>query len=155
GARAGAVGLAGAREDGKVEAGRVGRLRQHGNVAPAVRRPLLRDGQDSGGPAGLAHEPCPRGLVGRRQPCRVVGRAKVATEVLARSARAFASEVLGRGREPHVLLERHSLREPLGVHHFTGSLCSPKTFFIAWAISPSVPYALTASMMSGMTYIEP
>src|SRR5213593_3713403 len=80
---------------------------------------------------------------------------KVATEVLARSARALPSEVLGRGREPHVLLERHSLREPLGAHHFTGSLCSPKTFFIAWAISPNVAYALTASMMAGMRLVEP
>src|SRR5437773_594264 len=62
---------------------------------------------------------------------------------------------VARGREPHVLLERHSLREPLGAHHFTGSLCSPKTFFIAWAISPSVAYALTASMMAGMRLVEP
>src|SRR5262249_3357223 len=144
-----------AREEAKVETDRVGQLRQHGNVAPAVRRPLLRDGQHSGGPARLGHEPGPRSLVGRRQPRRLVGRAKVATEVLARSARALATEVLGCGHEPHVLLERHPPREPLGIHHFTGSLCSPKTFFIAWAISPRVAYALTASMMAGMRLVEP
>ncbi len=57
-----------------------------------------------------------------------------------------------RADEPHVLIERHPLREPLRVHHFSGSLCSPKTSFNVEAISPSVAYARpesTACVASG------
>src|SRR5262245_1653527 len=154
-ARAAAAGLAVPREDAEVEPRRVGQARDHGDVAAAVRRPLLRDRQHLGGPAGLGHEPLPCRLVSGRQPCRVVRRAQILAVVPAWAPRALASQVLRRGHELPVLLERHSLREPRRVHHFTGSLCSPKTFFMAWAISPSVAYALTASMMAGMRLVEP
>ena len=57
GRRARAEAPAVAREDAQLQPARLGHAGQHRHVAPAIRRPLLRDHQDLGGAAGLTGEP--------------------------------------------------------------------------------------------------
>src|SRR5687767_12815947 len=147
--------LAIAREDAQLEADGVGELRQQRDVATAVRRPLLGDGEHLGRPVGLRHEPLPRRLVGRRQTHALVRRAQEPTEVLARRLGALTLQVFRGADVLDVLRKRHALRQPPGVYHLTGSLCSPKTSCIARLISPSVAYAFTASMIGSMRFDSP
>src|SRR5438552_803493 len=109
-----------------------------------------------GGAARLRDDPLPRLALGVGELRRLERLAEELAVVLARHAeRALALEVLGRAHELHVPVERHSLRETLLAHHWMGSLCSPKTSFMARLISPSVAYAFTASTIAGMRFAVP
>src|SRR5205823_3475070 len=124
---------------------------QHRHVAPAVRRPLLGDHEHLGGAARLRDDPLPRLALGVGEPRRLERLAEELAVVLARHAeRALALEVLGRAHELHVPVERHSLRETLLAHHWMGSLCSPKTSFMALLILPCVSYVFTAYTIAGL-----
>src|SRR5207247_4853488 len=130
--------------------------RQHGHVAPAIRRPVLGDHQHLRRAVRLRHDPLPRLALGVGEPRGLERLAEEVAVVLARHAeRAFTLQILRRADELHVLIERHTLREPFRGHHCTGSLCSPKTSFIARLISPRVAYAFTASTMAGIRLMVP
>src|SRR5207245_1222193 len=68
---------------------------------------------------------------------------------IARPARDLVRAVPLRGRLADDV-ERCGHRQ-----NFTASLCSPNTFRIAWAISPSVAYAFTASRIGYMRFSRP
>src|SRR5262249_7519347 len=142
--------------DAHLEAARVRQACEHRHVTPAVRRPVLGDHEDVGGPGRLRDDPLPRRTLSVIELRRLERAAQEVSVVLARQReRALALQILGRRYELDVFVERHPLREPLSRHHCTGSLCSPNTSFIARLISPSVAYALTASTIAGMRLAVP
>ena len=51
-------------EDAQLHAGGLGHPRQHGHVAPAIGRPVLRQHEDLGRPARLGGQPLPRPRLG-------------------------------------------------------------------------------------------
>src|SRR5262249_8993328 len=144
------------RKDAQLPASRRRQPGDHRHVAAAVGGPVLGDHQDLGRRRRLRVDPLQCFMLDVAEPHRLVCLAEEVAIVLAWAIeRALALQIPGRGDELHVLVERHPLRESLRTHHFTGSLCSPNTVFMAWQISPSVAYALTASMMAGMRLAVP
>src|SRR5258705_2709530 len=105
-----------AREDAELERARLGEPPEDGDVAAAVRRPLLRDRENLGGTVRLRGEPPDRGDLIVAEPQILVPRGQATAPVHAHPPRPPAGlprEVLRRAHEVHVLLERHAAGEAL------------------------------------------
>ena len=107
-----------AREDAQLHPPRLGHARQHRHVAPAIRRPLLRDHQDLGGASGLTREPADGRRLRVGEPVRLVpGAHRRGLVAPGTRRRSLPREIVRRADERQVLLERPAGREPLRRHH--------------------------------------